>query len=94
MHEETDLKPASEDPSRFQVPKEQQRRIERAQKKRTAKIYEGSGNDFKSFGRVESNRDIYIFRVSKSATEEDLRDFLVTEAKLEVLFLKLVSDSS
>ena len=81
----------AEDPE-FVLPPEQQKRIERAKRRRQATVFKGKGDEFRSLGGVEANRDIYVYRVCKAATLDDLKDFAKSEAKLDVKKVSLVSD--
>ena len=63
-------------------------------KKRKATVYRGTGADYKSLGGVETNTDVYIFSVTKTATIEDLKDYVSTNLKLTVVDLSVVSDET
>ena len=73
----------------FQLPGEQQRRVVRVvraeKKRRLAKVFKRTGEEYRSLGGVETTWEIYIYRVcSKGAKPEDLKDFATSKVNLDV----------
>lgn len=80
----------------FVLPNEQQKRIDRSnnRRRRPPKVFTGGGEDFKSLVGTEPNRDIYVYRVSKNASMDDLKDFATSKANLDVRYISKISDES
>lgn len=85
------------DSDSFQLPGEQQRRMQRADNKdvkkrrRPQKVIKGKGEEFKSLKGSEPNRDIYVYRLLLSTTEEDVREFL-SDAQIVIRNLVEITD--
>ena len=84
----------------FGLPEEQNRRLRRAQQqankkqppRKPRKIVTGKGAaNFKTLQGAEANRQIYIYRVLMSTTEEDVREFL-NDAGIEIRDINEVKD--
>lgn len=81
----------------FEIPRENQRRMDRARDKskrrRPTKVYKGTGDDFNSLKGSEPDRDIYVFRLLHSVTDADIRSFLDSK-NIEIRKLQQISDDA
>lgn len=75
---------AMADADGFQLPKEQRKRMQRSddkalhKRRRPQNVIRGKGADFKSLKGSEPDREIYVYRLEMTTSEDDMKEFLTS----------------